>query len=452
MSGEHKPGALASVDSTLMTPGDERPDEPPDGAADGVTGRPAAGPPAGPPGLTSADEAATLRTLERSAGDLMTTAQRRLEERFGWYRELPAQERSWVGLIAAAGISEFLRWCREPGRAGRLMADVFGSAPRELTRTITLSQTVDLVRSVVETVEEEVDRLAPPDQQAVWSLAVLRYSREVAFAAAQVYANAAEQRGAWDARLESLVVDAIVRGESDDETVSRATALGWGTLGPVTVVVGHAGRTRSDDAVTALRHVAGRHGVETLIAVQGGRLVVVLGGGDDHARVVSQLTPHFGPGAVVLGPSVPRLFAAGRSARAAMSGLRAAPAWPAAPRPVAADDLLPERALLADTPARHLLVERIHRPLEAAGSSLLETATTFLHVGRSIEASARDLFVHPNTVRYRLRRIAEVTGYDLTDPREAHVVRTAIAVAALDAPRSRTRRPRPADVDGPPDP
>ena len=60
--------------------------------------------------------------------------------------------------------------------------------------------------------------------------AVLRYSREIAFAAAEVYAQAAEARGAWDARLEALVVDALLRGEADDSLRSRAAALGWGAL------------------------------------------------------------------------------------------------------------------------------------------------------------------------------------------------------------------------------
>ena len=34
-------------------------------------------------------------------------------------------------------------------------------------------------------------------------------------------------------------------------------------------------------------------------------------------------------------------------------------------------------------------------------------------------------------MRYRLGRIAQVSGYDLTDAREAYVVQTAIAVARL---------------------
>ncbi len=49
---------------------------------------------------------------------------------------------------------------------------------------------------------------------------ILHYSREIAFAAADVYARAAEARGLWDARLEALVVDSILSGEYDQELPS----------------------------------------------------------------------------------------------------------------------------------------------------------------------------------------------------------------------------------------
>jgi DNA-binding PucR family transcriptional regulator len=42
------------------------------------------------------------------------------------------------------------------------------------------------------------------------------------------------------------------------------------------------------------------------------------------------------------------------------------------------------------------------------------------------------LYVHPNTVRYRLRKVAEVTGWDPLDAREAYVLQTALALGRLD--------------------
>jgi len=381
--------------------------------------------------------AATRRRVERSAGALSTAAIRRMETNHDWYRALSAEDRSWVGLVAQAGIGAFIAWYRDPVGNPHITADVFGTAPRELTRSISLGQTLDLVRSMVDVVEDEVVHLAAPGEEQGLREAVLRYSREIAFAAAQVYAEAAEARGAWDARLESLVVDAVLRGEADDSMQSRAAALGWGTVSHVAVVAGSTPQGSSAGVVDALRRGAARLQVESLAAVQGRRLLAILGGVEDAGRTAQALTEYYGEGPIVVGPTVPHLFAAGRSARAALSGLLAAPAWPDAPRPVLADDLLPERVLAGDEHARRLLVERVYRPLVAAGGSLFETASAFLDGGGGLEATARVLFVHPNTVRYRLGRIATETGYDLTHPREANIVRIALAVGRLAQPNDR---------------
>ena len=124
------------------------------------------------------------------------------------------------------------------------------------------------------------------------------------------------------------------------------------------------------------------------------------------------VTAAFGPGPVVVGPGRPPTSAAAHaSAREALSGLRAAPGWPDAPRPVAADDLLPERALAGD-PARAPPAGRaaVGARCAAAGGELLRTLAAYLEGGGALEACARTLFVHPNTVRYRLRRVGELTG------------------------------------------
>jgi hypothetical protein len=50
---------------------------------------------------------------------------------------------------------------------------------------------------------------------------------------------------------------------------------------------------------------------------------------------------------------------------------------------------------------------------------LLETFRTWLDNGASVSAVAKLLFCHPNTVRYRLRRIERLTGRSLSRPRDA---------------------------------
>src|SRR4051794_11443806 len=181
--------------------------------------------------------ASTMLAVERSAGELSTLAVRRMEENLDWYRRLSAEERSQVGLVAQAGISQFIAWFRQDEQSPSAIS-IFANAPQELTRTVSLRHTLDLVRTVVDVVESRVESLAGPGDEQLLRESVLRLSREIAFAAAEVYAGAAEARGAWDARLEALVVDAVLRGEADDSMQSRASALGWGELADVTFVVG----------------------------------------------------------------------------------------------------------------------------------------------------------------------------------------------------------------------
>ena len=142
--------------------------------------------------------------------------------------------------------------------------------------------------------------------------------------------------------------------------------------------------------VDGLRRAAERVGVDTLAAVQGRRLVCIFGNVDDPLAAAREVGDHFGEGPLVVGPTVPHLFAAGRSARAALAGQSCAQAWPQAPRPVAADDLLAERVLVGDAPARAMLLDRIWHPLlTAGGGSLLETASAYLETGGGLEGTAR---------------------------------------------------------------
>jgi PucR C-terminal helix-turn-helix domain/GGDEF-like domain len=384
----------------------------------------------------------TLGNLRRGSGLLATAALQAMDDRLPWFRTMDPENRSWVGLVAQAGIAAFLEWYEaagaRPGAEPQVSPDVFGTAPRELTRSVSLQQALQLLRTVVDTVEAEGPALAAPGDEQRLREAALRYSREVAFAAARIYARAAEARGAWDARLEALVVDALLRGESDDALRSRAAALGWASSDQVTVVVGSTPHGLIGDVLGTLRGAAAAAGADTLLGVQGDRMVVVLGRRADPLAAAPALADHFGPGPIVTGPVVPGLAEAGRSARAALAGIVAARAWPGAPRPVAADDLLPERLLSGDAVARRALVDRVYRPLADADPVLLPTVAAYLEHGRSVEAAARLLFVHPNTVRYRLRSVAKVTGWDPVDPREAFVVQVAISAGRLAEGRPRS--------------
>jgi PucR C-terminal helix-turn-helix domain/GGDEF-like domain len=374
----------------------------------------------------------TIRRIEQATGRLATQSVARMDEQLAWFRELPADQRSWVTLVAQAGVQSYVDWLRSPDDVLRLTGEVFATAPQAMARSVTLQQTVELVRQTIEVAEQNLPTLAGPDDAGVLLEELLRFSREIAFAAARVYAMAAEARGSWDDRLEALVIDSLVRGSGvGDPLPSQLAALGWNATGPVAAVVGSAPDKPAAAALAEAHAVTRRLGIDAMAGVHGARLVVVLGGAADPAAAAQSLVPVFGDGPVVVSP-VADIAQASAVTRAALSGLRAVPAWPGAPRPVSADALLPERALAGDAEARDELISTIYEPLVKSGDILVETVSTFLDAGGALETTARTLFVHANTVRYRLRRVAEVCGQTPNDPRGAFTLRLALALGRLE--------------------
>ncbi|MEV6904725.1 helix-turn-helix domain-containing protein [Amycolatopsis sp. NPDC051372] len=380
--------------------------------------------------------AKTLRSLDHASGRLASASVAVMERRLVWFGRLPADQRASVLLITQAGAAGFVDWLRDSKEALKLTTEAFRDAPAELSRYISLRQAVSMVRLAIEQFEEQLPEFAANEaERAALIEGILRYGREIAFAAANSYAAAAEARGAWDARLEALVVDGIVRGDAEEAVLSRAAALGWDPASAATVIVGNPPSEDPPTVVFEVRSRAARVGRPVLLSVQGSRLVIVIGGptegGVKERETLSRMSAVFADGPVVAGPTVPSLAEAHHSAAEALSGLRAVVGWPGAPRPVRSDDLLPERALSGDPEAERLLVELVARPLEEAGPALQRTVETYLESGGVLERCAQTLFVHPNTVRYRLRKAAELTGRNPTEPRDAFVLRAALTVGRL---------------------
>ena len=244
------------------------------------TGTDAGQPPAPAPPLMISP--GTLRRLELAAGDLAAACLAAMEQRQPWFARLPADQRAGVRLVTQTGVANFVAWLGERGETIRLTAEAFRIAPHDLARRLSLRQTVDLVRIATDVFERHLPPLATDEaERRALVEGVLRFGREIAFAAATVYAGAAETRGAWDARLEALVVDAVVRGPhieggADDALVSRAAALGWDPAAAVRVVVGSPAPDAPAERLAQLRVDAGRAGRSVLVGVQGSRLIVLL--------------------------------------------------------------------------------------------------------------------------------------------------------------------------------
>jgi len=361
----------------------------------------------------------------RAASSPLSAECVRVMDRLPWFAALPAEQRAYVGLVLHKGLELFAQWLRSPGQPLPVGPEVFRAAPRELARHINLKQTVALIRVAVDIIEQAVPDLAAPGDEELLREAMLRYSRELAFGAADVYAAAAEARGAWDARIEAGVVDALVRGHAGEMTLMRAGSLGWPRVEWVMAVATPA---PVDYDLSPLRTTA-RHGGLGLLAGEAPTgLVLVLGGTTSSEDALALVVDALPDAPVVVGPRAADLSSAASSVQEALAGLGAVPAWPQAPRPVAARDLLAERAVLGEFSARRRLLDEVYKPLATSGGDLLATAAAYLEGGGSVEGTGRTLFLHPNTVRYRLRKIVDAIGYDLTDPRDGLVVRVSLIV------------------------
>ena len=97
---------------------------------------------------------------------------------------------------------------------------------------------------------------------------------------------------------------------------------------------------------------------------------------------------------------------------------------------VEAEAFLPELLLARSPDLAVEIAQRVLQPLEdyaeRRSSGLLETLAAFFDCDLDRRRTAGHLHVHPNTLDYRLRRIAELTGLDPSRPRDLVLLELAL--------------------------
>ncbi|ODU07256.1 MAG: hypothetical protein ABS81_01780 [Pseudonocardia sp. SCN 72-86] len=105
--------------------------------------------------------------------------------------------------------------------------------------------------------------------------------------------------------------------------------------------------------------------------------------------------------------------------------------------PVAADEVLLERLVLR-SPLADVLASRVLDVLQAYDerreSDLVATLSAYIDSACSIADAARIVHVHPNTVVYRLRRIAEISGRDPREPTDLLALSVGLLARRLGSP------------------
>jgi hypothetical protein len=263
-------------------------------------------------------------------------------------------------------------------------------------------------RLMLRVASESLGQVRPVDTEALIDLAeaISAYVDELAAASTDGFARQLrEQAGEGDRRRRQLAELLLRGGAPRSVAVTAAAGIGWRALDAVVPVV-----LPLDQA----RDARFRYGTDGVVLERGRDAVLLLRAGPRTTR--PQLTDALQGRGAVVGPSL----AWAQVPEAVRLAELTAELVEADPGPVFANDHLATLALRGESGALAVLSARRLEPLarlrKGQRESLLTTLYSWLrHWGSRSEVSA-ELFVHPQTVSYRLKRLRELLGDDLDDP------------------------------------
>lgn len=264
------------------------------------------------------------------------------------------------------------------------------------------------LRAISRTVD--VSQLAP-DVILALGESLFAYIDEISAASAQGYALEQSERAGEHQRRRGELLEMILRGETESGVTRAAMALGW-TL-PEVVVVATLPPSRLEGVRAAL-------GPEVLVAERGTEVAVVMPFGNSAART-KELNRALRGRLAIIGPPRPWQQAA-ESLHLAVSAGAHGLGDPAEgdEDPVWVADHLAELVVRAEPLATADLARRRLAPLDSlrptARARLAETLLAWLrHQGQRAPIAA-ELFVHQQTVGYRVAQLKELFGAALDDP------------------------------------
>lgn len=265
-----------------------------------------------------------------------------------------------------------------------------------------------------------IDRVAPPrvltpEQLIPVNAMVWQIIDSFSDVIADAYTEVATESARYDEKARLTVVDALIEGRftKPEEFEDAARVLGLPTTGPFVVVYADP----DDDSVPS--RVVGTGKLRSVWRrLPDGEVGVVAVGRTADLRALRQAlegtASAVGISPPVSGlPLVPAALSRARIARACLAtGETGVVGF--GERPVST--LVAGAPKLARELAGDMLADLLALPVAERDVLLCTLHAWFAEHGSARDAAER-LFVHPNTVRYRIRRVQELTGRDLGDPR-----------------------------------
>lgn len=328
---------------------------------------------------------------------------------------LPISREIVAGFLGAAAAGEWVEAQEFPAAAL--------SGRRRLEMGVPLEPMLHVYRIAGRLVFDEIAAVAGPDEKdelALLGRGWIDYIDQASSVAASGYLQASHERlRRLDAQRGALLDSLLAAADASD---AAAVAAEFSvTLAHRYVVV-----LVAAPAVAAhVDRIAGAAPIGSVTGVRGTHVVVL----SPLVEPARSLVEHV-PGAIVAvgNPAEPGLELAAELRRA--EGLLAVAVEVGESAWYGPDDLLLERLVAASPQVADSLRRLIVTPLRRGdrGGLMEATLRTFLRTG-SVPETAQHEVVHPNTVAYRLRRIAERTGYDPRVPRQATVLAAALVAA-----------------------
>ena len=368
--------------------------------------------------------------IKQNQANWATAIVRQLEESEPWFKTSNPNHRAWLTLITQRGINAFADWLEGTPNQFSTASFFENEAPRDLALSINFEQIVSVTQQIFSYVENELLKILEEKEKMTVQVQLLRFSRDIAFATALAYARAAEVRSAWDARLETKIIDALVDEENFNEIQINATGLGWGEVENIFVLVGKKPEKDSALAVAEIHRAARNQDLLAIAGVRGEMLIALISNSKNPESTARYFSPRFGDGSIVYGRVVENFSQILISTKEAIAGYLAKSAFPQNQRAISASQLLPERAINSDLLAQQELIE-IYLKIKTLDPDWLSTLEAFFENGKSLEATARNLHIHVNTVRYRFKGIEQEIGLSPTKARDGYVLQVAISLGRL---------------------
>ena len=300
-----------------------------------------------------------------------------------------------------------------------------------------------------------IDGLSDLDRRALESATVI--------VALELMRLRAAQEVEW--RVQGDLADALLQGDPRDfpQLIPRARAIGHDLEVPHRIVLlslpsdlGHVSKEPADmDSYTrAIKRTVANcletTGPKPLITIHDSRIVILIPL-DDAAAIIPRVeqlhgrlaSRHGVPILATLGPISKRPEDYARSLRIARGAAKLHEHKGFSAGIVSLEDLgIASLLLQVESPTELTgFAERIIGDLAdhdaAKSSSLDDTLRTYFKHGCNVAETASELFVHPNTVKLRLRKIESLLNRDLSDPEDVLNLRAAVLISDIMNPPQR---------------